>query len=390
MTDHYSRRGFLRGAAGTLAAGALAPYASAQSPGTSHPNVVLIRFGGGVRRQEVLNPDETHAPFFLKQLAPQGTLYTNMVLDQIEDVETSHGQGTLYLLTGKYAKYEDVGGRFLGQRFEAQVPTLFEYLRKQRGIPAHQALLINGEDRTNEEFYNFSNHHLFGVRHKSTTISLYRFKRHLLARQLAEGGLSEEVRQQKAKELAELNKVDYRLSAVQQEDPPEIEAFYDAWRGYYGDSNTIQPRGDALLTEFALWAMRRLQPRLMMINYNDPDYVHWGIPAHYYRGISRIDRGIEQLWLETQRHELYRDNTVFVIVPDCGRDNNPLMQVPFQHHFNSRGAHEIFACAVGPGIARGKVIAEERQQIDIAPTIGALMGVETAYAEGAALEEVFA
>ena len=36
-----------------------------------------------------------------------------------------------------------------------------------------------------------------------------------------------------------------------------------------------------------------------------------------------------------------RDNTVFLIVPDCGRDSNRAMPVPFQHHMNSRSAHQI-------------------------------------------------
>ena len=38
---------------------------------------------------------------------------------------------------------------------------------------------------------------------------------------------------------------------------------------------------------------------------------------------------------------------VFVIVPDCGRDANPLMGVPFQHHFNTKSAHEIWALVFG-------------------------------------------
>ena len=49
----------------------------------------------------------------------------------------------------------------------------------------------------------------------------------------------------------------------------------------------------------------------------------------------------------------YRDNTIFAVVPDCGRDSNPYVAVPCQHHFNSRSAHEIFALFFGPGIRMG-------------------------------------
>ena len=49
------------------------------------------------------------------------------------------------------------------------MPTIFEYLRRHYDVPEHQALIVNGEDRINEEFYTFSNHHLFGVNRLGTS-----------------------------------------------------------------------------------------------------------------------------------------------------------------------------------------------------------------------------
>ena len=128
--------------------------------------------------------------------------------------------------------------------------------------------------------------------------------------------------------------------------------------------------------------MDELRPRLMMINYQDPDYVHWGDASHYTRAISVIDDGVRQLVEATDRSEHYAGNTVFVIVPDCGRDTNGLMSVPYQHHFNSRSAHDIWALIFGPGIARGRVMEREVDQTAIAPTIAALMGFAAGRAEG--------
>jgi hypothetical protein len=159
------RRAFLsQVAAGTglLAAQPLFANETEPSPGSpvkrpyTGPNVILIRFGGGVRRRETIDPEHTYAPFFCHDLAKRGTLFNQMEIASLNGVETSHGQGTLYILTGKYDRYKDVAGKFLGERFEAKVPTVFEYLRKQYDIPDHQTLIINGEDRTNEEFYTFS------------------------------------------------------------------------------------------------------------------------------------------------------------------------------------------------------------------------------------------
>src|SRR5439155_6646599 len=84
------------------------------------PNVILVRFGGGVRRQEtVLDGARTYCPFIYHELfRNRGVLFNNVEIAQHLGVDTSHGQGTLYLLTGGYDHYEDVGRRALSDRFE--------------------------------------------------------------------------------------------------------------------------------------------------------------------------------------------------------------------------------------------------------------------------------
>jgi hypothetical protein len=139
-----------------------------------------------------------------------------------------------------------------------------------------------------------------------------------------------------------------------------------------------------------LRAIKELRPKMMMINYNDPDYVHWGYMSHYTRGISIIDDGVRQLVAAVEADPEYRDNTVFVVVPDCGRDTNPYASVPCQHHFNSKSAHEIFCLMFGSGIAKGQIVDKRVDQSSIAATIGKCIGVKTEYAEGPALEQVFA
>ena len=386
-----TRREFLR--AGLVGAGALALGQAVPSPAAaarrsySGPNVILVRFGGGVRRQETIDPNRTYAPFLCHEFAKRGTLYSNMEISQFEGIETSHGQGTLYLLTGKYAAYKDIGERFLGQRFEAPVPTVFEYFRKMYDVPEHQTLIVNGEDRTDEEFYSFSNHHLFGIEYRSNVLSLYRFKTYLLRRQIARGAFVGKELRTRQQELAKLEELDYRVHRDGRRQSHAIEAFWERWRRFYGETGLVNPRGDRLLTELSLRALKELRPKLLMINYNDPDYVHWGNPSHYTRGIAIIDQGLRQLVETVDADEEYRGNTVFVIVPDCGRDTSPLAAVPFQHHFH---AHAIFAAIVGPGIARGQVVDRPSDQISVARTIGHVMGFETSFTEGPVLEESLA
>jgi len=358
-------------------------------PAYTGPNLIIVRFGGGVRRVESIDPDHTYAPYFRNELTKRGALFTNMEISQSEGVTTSHGGGTLYILTGRYDEYKDVGNKFLGQRFEARVPTVFEYLRKHYDVPEHETLIINGEDRTDEEFYTFSNHHLFGVNYRSNVLSLYRYKTYLLRQQLQVGALTDAEREAKSAELKQMEAIDYRMAGNDRQSP-RIQEFWAHWRGLYGDSGFKNSRGDRLLTDLVLDAMRLLRPKLMMINFNDPDYVHWGNPSHYTEGIRIIDEGIRRLVDAVDADEAYRDRTVFAIVPDCGRDTNPYMAVEFQHHFGSKSSREIFAFLMGPGIAKGVVVDRKVDQIAVARTVGRLMGFEAQFFESDVLEEAFA
>lgn len=352
------------------------------------PNVIIVRFGGGVRRRETIRERKTYAPYLLRELVPQGTFYRNMEIDRFKDLDTSHGEGTLNILTGHYARYQVDSKDPFDQRFEAEVPTLFEYLRKSYDLPAHQTLLINGEDRSQEEFYNFSNHHLFGANFRSQTLSLFRYKVWLLEKRLA-GKLAEDQRGELEKNLKQMQEIDYRTRG-KVNDLPEIRRFWEQWHSHYGKDGLKNARGDRLLTELTLWSMRHLRPRLMMINYNDPDYVHWGNMTHYTEGIKVIDQGIRQLVAQTKLDPFYRDNTIFCIVPDCGRDTNPLLSVPCQHHFNSKTAHEIWCLLFGPGVEKGKTIDRRVDQTQIASTLGKLMGASTKFADSNVLEEAIA
>lgn len=387
-----NRREFIAAGAagvGALTVGRAFAEGTAVLPEYNGPNVIVVRFGGGVRRQETIaDPANTWCPYFLHKLVPRGTFFPRMEIAQLDGVDTSHGQGTLYVLTGKYRGFKNVSTNFLGERFEPVVPTLFEYLRKTYNVPPHQALIVNGEDRTDEEFYSFSNHHLFGVDYRSATLSLYRFKVHLLRRQIEAGKFDGDLLAKKQEELGKLEGIDHRVSRPQQ--AREIQAFWDRWAAFYGESGFVNPRGDRLLTELAVRALKELQPRMMMINYNDPDYVHWGVPSHYTQGIAIIDRGLERLVETVEADPHYRGNTIFAIVPDCGRDNSRLAAVPFQHHFNSKSSHEIFALLFGPGVEAGKVVDRTVDQTSLAATLGGLMKMPTEHAEGPALEEVFA
>jgi hypothetical protein len=378
------RRQFTLGSLGLAASLAGPERAFSQARPYAGPNLILVRFGGGVRRAETIDESATWAPYLRHVLASRGTFIPDLRIDRLEGVNTSHAEGTLNLLTGRYLAYRALPG--VGDRLEPTEPTLFEYLRHAFDIPSHQVLLVNGEDRPQEEFFTFGAGNHFGLDYRSEMLSLHRFKLYRTAMQLAESGLTDAARLALEEERNRLLTVDPRGTTP---DPsPEVAAFWSRWRQDFGDTGLKNPRGDRLLTELAVRAMAELKPRFMMVNFQDPDYVHWGNPSHYTRAIAIIDEGLQRLVSAADADPFYRDNTVFVITPDCGRDANPLAKVPFQHHFNSRSAHEVWAVIFGPGIGRG-VIDRPVDQSAIAPTIGAAMGFAATEAEGRAVEEVF-
>ncbi|MEO0911639.1 MAG: hypothetical protein AAFY59_01405 [Pseudomonadota bacterium] len=379
------RRSFNRSLAATAVAAGFGTEARASTEYRG-PNVILIRFGGGVRRLETIDPQGTYAPTLLHSLAPRGVLIPDLRIDQQEGGDTSHAEGTLNILTGRYKGYRDAGAEFLRDRLEPTEPTLFEYLRSAYAIPSHQALLINGEDRQQEEFFTYGLHGHYGIDFRSEMLSLHRFKIYKTARILEEGGLTEEARAKTEAEYAKLLAADAREIAPEQS--PEVTRFWADWRAHYGDTGFKNPRGDRLLTELALRAMRTLRPRLMMVNYQDPDYVHWGNASHYTRAIAVIDEGLARLVERADSDPFYAGNTIFVITPDCGRDSNELIGLPFQHHFNTRSSREIWALIFGPGITQNRVLDRSVDQTVIAPTIAALMGMKAERAEGDVLSGI--
>ena len=176
---------------GLGAAAAVAAAPRAQANPYRGPNVILVRFGGGVRRAETIEEATTYAPYLRHVLTRRGTFIPDMRIAQLDGVATSHAEGTLNLLTGRYLAYRDAGSKLLQDRLEPTEPTLFEYLREAYDIPSHEALLINGEDRPQEEFFTYGVSEHYGIAYRSEMLSLHRFKLYKFAQILAEGTADE-------------------------------------------------------------------------------------------------------------------------------------------------------------------------------------------------------
>jgi len=88
------RRSFTLGSLG-LAASLTTPFpALSQTRTYTGPNVILVRFGGGVRRAETIDEAATWAPFLRHVLAPRGTFLPDLRIEKLDGVNTSHAEGT--------------------------------------------------------------------------------------------------------------------------------------------------------------------------------------------------------------------------------------------------------------------------------------------------------
>jgi len=124
-----------------------------------------------------------------------------------------------------------------------------------------------------------------------------------------------------------------------------------------------------LLTELTIRALKELRPKLLMVNYQDCDYVHWGNITHYTRAISVMDDGLKQIVAAVEADPEYRENTIFVVVPGLRADIIRWPTCLVNITSNSRSAHEIFALVVGPGLRKSIVVDKPTDQISIAGTL---------------------
>jgi hypothetical protein len=135
--------------------------------------------------------------------------------------------------------------------------------------------------------------------------------------------------------------------------------------------------------------LRSVYPSLLMINFGELDEIaHAGIRWMYDECIQRLDGLMMNLWNEIESSEVYGGRTTLIITTDHGRHD--LEHGGFQHHgCMCDGCKRCIFLAIGPDTKKNHVVKERHTLIDLTPTVGALLGFETPYAEGVVMDEMF-
>jgi len=139
-----------------------------------------------------------------------------------------------------------------------------------------------------------------------------------------------------------------------------------------------------------------LHPRLMLVNLGDVDhYGHQDTWSKYTGAIRTADSIIYEFYKHIQAippytDTFYRNKTVLIVTSDHGRHDDA--HGGFAAHGEwDHGCRQIGFLAIGPGIAQNRVVTwATGDQIDIVPTIAAMLGFPAPFAEGRVMTELFA
>lgn len=124
--------------------------------------------------------------------------------------------------------------------------------------------------------------------------------------------------------------------------------------------------------------------RLALANLHQVDRSgHNGDQDAYPDDIRALDRPLTELWRAVQDHPDYADRTYLLILSDHGRHSAAGSDPPWRHHGCScSGCRRLPFLMLGPGVRAGEALHSPVLLVDVAPTLGALLGVDLPWADG--------
>jgi len=368
-----SRREFLQLAAASIVSSALFPTSRAHGARQSdRRKVVIVTFGGGARDEETFAPDgQENIPGLIKTLLPQSTFFGQVINRGI----LGHYVATTSLATGVYETFNNFSG------VAPPHPTLFEYFRSDLRRPATDAWVISPSDG----FRNMgsSTARKYGPQTGASVIlpkqllraaapglgggDLDRLLRETYEEPLSAGTMTgSEANLRLIEEMLRLSQSDFVRHALSLNSADEMSVYV------------------------ARQLMQNIAPSLLWITLHDIDVAHSGAYSLYIEGIQRTDRLCVEIWHDIQSNPEYAGKTTMFILPDFGRDSDADPGGnSFQHHRTGDAASRTtWMMALGPGIRQGAFVQRPVESIDLVPTIGKILGIDTPLSQGKVLPEV--
>lgn len=370
-----SRREFLRAVSGATVAGtafALAPLKAAASAKPLKRKAVVVTFGGGCRDEETFLPEgQANIPHLLNELIPQSTFFTRVINRGI----LGHYVATASLATGVYETFDNFAA------VPPDHPTVFEYFRKDLKRPFSDAWVVAPANGFN--LIGGSDARSFGPQYAANVI---------LPKRLLKQALSK-TRDARYDHLLVDNYETPLFAPEISNNKFDLEQFSELLRvsvtDFVAHALTLSSP-DELSVYVARQLMRRYAPSLLWITLHDMDVAHSGSYSLYLEGIRRTDRLCGEIWREIQAQPEYSGRTTMFILPDFGRDSDmDASGNGFQHHRTGDAlSRTTWLMALGPGVRENTVVDRPVQSVDLAPTLGALLGFAPVMGAGRPLREI--
>lgn len=124
------------------------------------------------------------------------------------------------------------------------------------------------------------------------------------------------------------------------------------------------------------------RPRLVIVNFPGTDFAaHAGILEEHLSALRVADSLCAEIWQLITSDPFYAGNTTLFVTNDHGRHDD--QHGGFQSHGDScPGCRHIMLLAVGRLIPADRVSTTGRTQIDLATTVGSLLGFACPYGQG--------
>lgn len=432
MNIHFidmKRKEFIKKSTLTLGVGMVAPYILpsgrlfARTGVEKAEHVVMVMFAGGVRQQESIlgryledsqgvsgaagnimpNLFNGNAPIkkivYGQNIAgqPAGTdpiprllndalANKGMTFNEVKAQSAGHYVGLNTLLTGSL-------GAAQGLKTRPVSPTIFEYLRKHRGFKATDCWFVGNGIGNSTPLLNSSDNVDYGLNYGANMfippITFGSYGRNVLGN----------AKPYSVNELAPMYDMKQFLnqsfaleSALQttvkntDEERTQIKEFM---RNVYLKQSLGQiamppasSTGDAFNVAYSAEILKEFKPKMLAVNISEVDGCHSNFTG-YLRSLHRADHITAWLYDYIQNNiPEMKDNTVFIVAPECGRNlnPNPILDendwVAFDH--SDANALRVWSLMIGKNIPKISVGSESNpigRLTDLVPTIADIFGV---------------
>ena len=368
-----NRREFLRLASASIATSAIFPAPRAHAfRQTDRSKVVIVTFGGGARDEETFAPDgQENIPGLIKTLLPHSTFFGQVVNRGI----LGHYVATTSLATGVYETFNNFSG------VAPPHPTLFEYFRSDLKRPATDAWVISPSNGFRNMGSSTARRYGPGA---GASVILPKQLLRAAAPDFSTGNVDRLLRDTYEEPHASVGLTGSEGNLRQ------IEEVLRLSRDEFVRHALSLDSADEMSVYVARQLMLLVAPSLLWITLHDIDVAHSGAFSLYIEGIQRTDRLCVEIWNNIQSNPEYAGNTTMFVLPDFGRDSDadPAGN-SFQHHRTGDAASRTtWMMVLGPGVRQGAFVQRPVESIDLVPTIGKILGIDTPLAQGNFLPEV--